>query len=300
MANLSSLTPITTTATALSSIVLVTPQQVVGYQPQNGFTNNSSSAQLYTNPALLFHYEGEQNVNLESDITDHYIEDNTAIQDQITQRPETITTHGFIGELNDVAPIGSQFIQSLQSKLTVIGSYSPQLTIDALIAYNEAFQAYQIVANAVTSAVSSWATISSGFSNGENVIGNNGLVNPVTGPASSFAFNLTQNRQQLAFQQFYGYWSSRTLFTVQTPWAVFQNMAIQRLRAIQDAETNMITDFEITFKRIRLAKLITIGSTSQSIKDSPADAQSATPIQNSSSPSVAPVSFDGAILGSFA
>lgn len=291
MANLQSLAPITTTATALSNIVLVTPQSVVGYQPQNGFTNKSSSKQLYSNPSLLFHYEGEQSVTIESDITDHYIEDNTAIQDQIARKPEIIMTHGFIGELNDVAPFGNTLIQTLKSKLTAISAYTPQLTIAALIAYNEAFLAYQIAANAVTSAVSTWATITG--SGGESVIGNQGLIKQN---------QFTQNKQQQMFQQFYGYWSSRTLFTVQTPWAVFQNMAIQRLRAIQDAETNQISDFEVTFKRLKLATLTTIGSTLSAIKDSPLDAQAATPIQNSSTPPQTPTSFNGngGILSSFA
>ena len=48
----------------------------------------------------------------------------------------------------------------------------------------------------------------------------------------------------------------RERFPVQTPWAVFQNMAILRLTATQDAETNVITDFEVTFKLIRMASTI--------------------------------------------
>lgn len=254
-ANLSSLTPITTTATALSNLVLVTPQSVVGYQPQNGFSYTTGS-QTYTNPALLFHYEGEQNVVLESDITDHFIENNTALQDQISLKPVMITTHGFIGELNDIAPIGNAIIQTLQAKLTTISAYTPELTIVADIAYNEAFQAYQVAASAVTSAVSAWGSLDNllvGGGYGENVIGNSGLANAVTGKNSSTIYNLMQTKQQLAFQQFYGYWYARTLFTVQTPWAVFQNMAIMRLRSIQESETQTISDFEITFKQINLA-----------------------------------------------
>lgn len=259
-ANLSSLSPITTTATSLSNLVLVSPQSVVGYQPQNSLITTSSQAKSFTNPALLFHYEGEQSVVIESDITDHYIEDNTAIQDQISIKPTVINVHGFIGELNDVAPIGNTLIQSLLSKLTIIGSYTPALSIIALNAYNQAFQAFQIAANAVNSAVSAWGSInnllgSGGY--GENVIGNNGLQ---VSQVNSTINRLTQNRQQLAFQQFYAYQQSRTLFTVQTPWAVFQNMAILHLRAVQDSETNVISDFEISFKQIRLATSIVLSN----------------------------------------
>lgn len=247
--SLSALSPITTAATSLSNLVLVSPQTTVGYQPQNPTDPNSPNRP----PALLFHYEGEQTVMLESDITDHYIEDNTAIQDQIAIKPETITTHGFIGELNDIAPPALAVLQKAAQKLTTISAYTPALSATAIIAYNEAFLLYQVAANAANSAISAWNSING--TGGESVVNSSGI-----------SIQSNQNRQQVAFQQFYGYWRSRTLFTVQTPWAVFQNMAIKSLRAIQDAETRVITDFEVTFKMIRTAATATtngIASTQQ-------------------------------------
>jgi hypothetical protein len=242
MPNLSSLSPITTAATALSNLILVSPQSTIGYQPQNPASPSGQTTQ--PPPSILFHYEGEQVVALESDITDHYIEDNTTIQDQWALKPETITTHGFIGELNDVAPGALAAIQAIADKLTIISAYTPVLSATALLAYNEAFQLYQVGLNAVNSAVAAWSSLSG--TGGESVISAQGI-----------SLQPNQNKQQIAFQQFYGYWRSRTLFTVQTPWAVFQNMAIKSLRAIQDAETRMITDFEVNFKMIRTAATVT-------------------------------------------
>lgn len=246
--NLSGIAPITTAATALSNLVLVTPQQTIGYQPQS-----AQGVQGTQPPALLFHYEGEQTVLLESDITDHFIEDNTAIQDQIAQKPEVITTHGFIGELNNVPPKALALVKQIADRLTVVSAYAPVLSATALIAYSEAFLLYQTAATVANTAVSAWNTITG--SGGENVIGTGGLggaFNAATGSISN-----SQNKQQVAFQQFYGYWKARTLFTVQTPWAVFQNMAIKSLRAIQDADSRVITDFEVTFKMIRTATTAT-------------------------------------------
>jgi hypothetical protein len=244
--NISGLSQITTAATSLSNLILVSPQKTIGYQPTP--INPVDGQPLQQPPALLFHYEGEQTVSLESDITDHYIEDNTALQDQISLRPEQITTHGFIGELNDVVPPLLAPIQVVADKLTTIGAYLPGLSETALLAYNEAFFLYQTAANAANSAVSAWNSITGvAGSGGESVIGSNGLTQQPN-----------QTKQQQAFQQFYGYWRNRTLFTVQTPWAVFQNMAIKNLRAIQDAQTNVITDFEVTFKMIRIATTQTL------------------------------------------
>lgn len=248
MPNLSSLAPITTSATALSNLVLVSPQQTIGYQPQNA--KGSTAKQP---PALVFNYEGEQTVSLESDITDHYVEDNTAIQDQVALRPEIITTHGFIGELNDVVPSALKPLNALAEKLTVISAYTPVLSETAILAYNEAFFLYQVAASVLNSGVSSWASING--TGGENVVDSNGLQTGVF-DATTGQISNNQSKQQIAFQQFYGYWRARTLFTVQTPWAVFQNMAIVSLRAIQDAETRVITDFEVRFKMIRFSNTL--------------------------------------------
>jgi len=231
--NLTALAPATTAATTLSNLILATPQENLGYQPQNPPTKDGVVAQ--TPPTLLFNYEGEQVVALESDITDHYIEDNTAIQDQVSLKPEIITTHGYIGELNDVVPKALRPLKLLADKLTVLTAYTPQLTETALIAYTQAFFAYQVASQAINAGVSAWSSI----------IGNNAAV---------------QTKQGAMFQQFYGYWRSRTLFTVQTPWGIFQDCAIQRLRAVQDAETRVITDFEVTFKKLRFAKTTSISA----------------------------------------
>lgn len=243
MGNISSFSQLTTAATSLSNLILVSPQKTIGYQPN---PLSMTGQPLQQPPALLFHYEGEQTAHIQSDITDHYVEDNTALQDQIALKPEEITTHGFIGELNNVPPAPLAIVQAVADKLTTIGAYLPTVSATALIAYNEAFQLYQIGANAVNSAVSAWNTVTGlgGATGGENVIGSSGQTTILP----------NQTKQQLMFQQFYGYWRMRTLFTVQTPWAIFKNMAIKDLIALQDAVTNTITDFNVTFKMIRFAQ----------------------------------------------
>lgn len=240
----SALTSITNVAQALGNLILVTPQSVVGYQPQTPNTVLNVGSPQYTQPAILFNYEGENTSQIESDITDHFVEDNTSVQDQISLKPVVITTQGFVGELNDVPP--NQFFRAAQvaaQKLTALGAYAPQLSATALIAYNEALFAYQLANSLKTSAVATWSSVSG--TGGTSVISGNGIqAQP------------NQTQQQKYYQQFYGYWSSRTLFTVQTPWAIFTDMAILKLRALQSAETNVITDFEITFKQIRYAKVL--------------------------------------------
>jgi hypothetical protein len=234
-------------------LISSSPGNTIGYQPtlQNGLPINP--------PAIIFQYEGEQTVTLDSDITDHWTENNSTIQDQIALHPEAISTHGFVGELTDAPP--NALLAALQiaaNTLTIIPGLAPQFTLAAIEQYNAALYAYQVAQNATNALVSAFSTVSG---SGEAVIGSNGISN-----ASGFngvgknTIASSQGKQQIYFQQFYGYRANRVLFTIQTPWAVFQNCAIKSLRAIQDAETKMVTDFEVTFKTIRFASTTTTGS----------------------------------------
>lgn len=226
---------------ALGNLVLVSPATTLGYQPLS--LPDSTGKTSPQGHSLIFHYEGENVAAIESDITDHPIETNSSIQDHVGLKPETITVHGFIGELNDVPPPGLDFLHMATQTLVPIGAFNPQLSVTAQEKYNEALYAYQTVANAANAAVGAFGLITQ--ANNSPIAGSDGIY--------KVGLGTQQNLQQRTYQQLYGYWYNRTLFNIQTPWAIFTNMAIKTMRAIQDAETSMITDFEITFKKVRYA-----------------------------------------------
>lgn len=232
---LGQLSTLPTTAASLGNLVLGLAQSlnknIVGVQPQDAPLPVNFVPNAQAN-AIIFDYEGEQSVTLESDITDHYVEDNSAIQDQIAIRPELITTHGYIGELNDILPASLQFLQTAAQSISYISGYAPSLSVTALNALNQATQAYNTANQLANLAVGTWKSIVGGKS---------------------------QNKQQEKFNQFYGYWQNRTLFTVQTPWNLFVNCAIKSLRAMQDENTQIVTDFEITFKVLRFSNTVIAG-----------------------------------------
>lgn len=288
MPNLNSLSSITTTATALSNLILVSPTTTIGYQPLNPPKSDGTPSNLPQKETLVFMYEGEQTALIESDITDHYIEDNSAIQDQIALRPEVITTRGFIGELNDIAPSFLKPLEIAADKLNVISSFTPELSTTAILAYDEAFFAYQLAASLANSAVSAWAGLTSLFGDTTGQVVDGSGVFTVGSP-------LIQNKQQNMFQQFYSYWRNRILFQVQTPWAVFNNMAIKSLRAIQDAETNTISDFEITFKMIRVASTTTNEGQLASLLGGRAGSQNSAISDNGTSPGGQDQSFSSSL-----
>ncbi len=219
MPDITSLVEAATAAKGLGNLLLVIPGQDAGIR-----------ADVPGSKSFLFHYEGENTATLDSDITDHFVEDNTALQDQIALKPILVNTEGFIGELNDIPPPFLAAIKTAIDRLTPIGPYTPQISVSAQIAYNRAAQAYAAAAAVANVGVSAWDTI---------------------------AGNGSQNLQQKAYSMFEGYWKQRALFTVQTPWAIFKNMAIKTLRAVQDQDTRMVTSFAITFKKMNFATTTT-------------------------------------------
>ncbi len=226
------------TLVGVSNVILVTKQATLsnglGYQTQTGPIANGFTGSVSPQPAFIFHYEGEQIGTLESDITDHYIEDNSNIHDHIAVKPIEISTHGFMGDLNNVVPPSLEAEQkTVMAILDNISAYNPALTVSALNAYNEAYQAYQIAANfAAQSGLNSYLP--------------------------SWMQGFEQTTQAQAFSYFLLAWQRRQLFTIQTPWNQLQNMAIKNLRAVQNEETNSFTDFQVTFKQLNFALPITI------------------------------------------
>lgn len=181
----------------------------------------------------VFDIVGRGAMDLTSDITDHYVEDNTAIQDQISIKPEKFTVSGIVAELVFTQPI-QQLQDAVVNPLPLFGPLLPQFTIgsEQIQAANEASTASQT--NAIVDTQSLY-----GFFNGN--VG-----------------SLSQTRQSKAFSYFYQLQRGRQLFSVETPWGIMNSMAIESVTAEQGEDSIYKSDFTITFKKIRFARTITV------------------------------------------
>jgi hypothetical protein len=210
----------------------------------------------------VFNAMGEAVANLSADITDHYTEDNKAIQDQIAIRPKRVTLKGYVGELIYNGPGGGpSTLNSLAQKLVGLTSFLPAITASAT-------QVQSLVSNPGT------ASFSSVLSTTSNIYG---LVQNVLG-----AFGATKN-QQNAYTYFKALMQSATLMSVQTPWEFMTNMAIESIIAIQPENSMWISDFAVTYKEIRIASAAsTIGpqSNASSGNGAPASVATTTSSQN--------------------
>lgn len=232
--NLDQISKFQTTAVSLGNVIMVTPDPNNYYKDQQSYIVDGDPTTIDTNDTFLFTYEGENTITLDADITDHYIENNSAIQDQIGIRPEIVTVQGYIGELNNAPEYQAlKVARTLAEKLYQVSAYTPALSIAALQAYNTAVQLTTSAVNLANNAISRW---------------NNPL-----GEVDGIAGNDPQNKQQVVFNKFYGWYKNRTFFTIQTPWQIMDNMVIKTLQATQSPDTRTITEFNITFKKMRFA-----------------------------------------------
>jgi hypothetical protein len=219
---------------------------------------------------FVFDAQSESQADLSADITDHYTENNQALQDHIAIRPKRITLRGYVGELvYDTAGTPPSTLQTVTQKLTTITAFLPQVSAAATQA--------QAAISGVNSAGGTLQSLAAAVPAAANIYG---LVQNAIGISSG-----TEKKQQAAYQYFASCMNTGILMGLQTPWEFLTNMAIERIVAIQAEDSIFITDFSVTFKQIRIAStqttLTPLGGTG-GIASNPQNAQGATAAQLSS------------------
>ena len=180
---------------------------------------------------FVFDIPKETRIDLKSESTDHFAEDNSSIQDHIAIRPNIITTGGFIGELKYEQDDPKSPITELAEKLVTINSYIPVLTnaAQSLRTGIQTAQAEKLSLETLGAATNSAVDIFSAYQ----------TLNP------------PDTEQAKAFNFFRAIRDARQLVAIDTPWGFFNNLVVDTITAIQPQESKSITDFNITLKEFR-------------------------------------------------
>lgn len=189
----------------------------------SAFLVSGSSAPAGVN-GFLFDILDDEEISLDSDITDSWTELNVSIQDHIALKPVKFTLRGFIGELNDIFDIQNNNLLNLPIALLPVAFLTPTWNAQDNQFYTELNNINQQAQTAISS-ITSLATV----------------FGQLTG---------APNRQQSAYNIFYNFWQNRILCTVQTPYGLLTNMAIESIRALQSGKSQYASDFSVTFKQI--------------------------------------------------
>lgn len=184
---------------------------------------------------FVFDICDDETIELDADITDHYVENGTAVQDHIALRPERVTVRGLVGEYRHIVDGNPTKLQKATKKLTTLASYLPPLS-DAASAIYKGLQGKNESA-ALTALTNS--TVSN--------IGNTAMDLY----KAYRNVNIPQTEQQKAFIFFEALRNNRSLFTIQTPFRYYTDMAVESLRTTQSGFSRDQSDFEVTFKKMR-------------------------------------------------
>ncbi|MFA5385866.1 MAG: phage baseplate protein [Eubacteriales bacterium] len=173
-----------------------------------------------------FRILGDEEETLETEITDNWLEDNTAIQDHAAMRPERYTVKGYMGEVYHDGE------STLDQALSVLSAFAN------LSGLSPAFS---------TKATQAIANISSTYNKINNVLDKaQSIYDIFTGRDTA------ETEQQKAYNWFVGLRNSRTLCSVQTPWNLYSSMMIERLGILQRDDNKYVSEFAITFKKVNI------------------------------------------------
>lgn len=172
---------------------------------------------------------GEQTLTMASDVTDHYVESNTAYQDQISQKPIVYTIQGEVGELvyYEKDSIQTQ-VGYVSEKLSKIVSFAPSIS-----------RCFQQVSDKALK-IAGW------IDTADNLI------------TRLDKLEVTQTQQQKAYLALIALRNARAPININTPWSDLSNYVITDIKLTQPKETKDKTLISITLKEFRETTLTTV------------------------------------------
>ena len=209
----------------------------VGVSAQDTDNNKNNKTGLYFDVIM------EHSVSIQNQITDNYLENNTAIQDHIAKSPIVVSLRGLSGELVFTppskaltflydtvnAPLKSRFTNNrvATDKLTVIPALLPP------------------VDNITQQAKNAVQYVESSVNRYKKIV-----------EVQNFKQEYRETRLAQIYNDLINLRNSNTLLIVDTPYSSFGDMAIQSI-TLRQGNQNYITDIELTLKQINYAEVKT-------------------------------------------
>lgn len=187
--------------------------------------------------AVYFDVIQEHSINLTSQITDNWLENNTVINDHIANNPTVINLRGLSGEvvyvpsttngiLRDLYNTADSFFKNTAIKTDKLGIIAQLLPpVDNIT---------QRAKNAITYVEASANRYTSIIEN---------FLNPT----------IKQSRLKTIYQKLSGIRENKIPLIVQTPYDTFDNMYIQSI-TLRQGNLNFITDIEVSLKQVNFTE----------------------------------------------
>lgn len=184
--------------------------------------------------SFAFDYRETEEEALESEIPDHWLEDNTAAHDHIAVKPVRVTLSGYVGEL--VMPAST-----LKTLLGALTAATNALSILPVFLGQQTAGNQQAIAQAISQAQSVVVQVGQTIARAAQLA--NLLQGLLSGPS--------RNKQQQAFLQLKAYWQAGIIFTVVTPFETLTNMAIESIRVVSPEDSKDWSRYVVRMKQLQ-------------------------------------------------
>lgn len=191
-----------------------------------------------------FHLPESEQIKLQSEITDHYTDSNTVIQDHVARKPVYITLRGLQGD----------FFYSVNKIEDTLALVVPTMTLCK--------QFIPKISNATVQTKLKWAKYQKSLETAKEANKKMSLLDKTKEGWQTLngvdLFRLFQevyklkSAQTRAFFYLEAMWQSNKPFTVETTWRRYDNAMIENLIVLRDKNAD-ITDFTVTFKIMNFA-----------------------------------------------
>lgn len=181
-----------------------------------------------------FHCPMREEIEMASEATDHYLDNNNPVQDHIIQKPVIINLQGFQGDYFYSVNQIEDTLALITPTLSLVKQFLPELTeatkqIKATSFFNKT-NSYKLVDGVLTTSIQNDVNFVDLFRIFQDL------------------YKLT-SAQTRAFFFLEALWRSKALMTVETTWKRYDNMVITNVKPIRDENLD-ITDFRVSFKQI--------------------------------------------------
>ena len=200
-----------------------------------------------------FHIPTREQAKLENEVTDHYVDTNSAVQDHIACKPVQITLTGLQGDyfysVNEI----EDMLANVTPTLSLVKQFVPKLSA-ATIQAKQGWLNYQNTINT-----------GGGIGENQNIDPSKTLTENTTLASKAGVlwnslngvdlFKLFQNLYKLKSAQTRAYLffealrKSRAVFSVECSWRSYQNMTVTQVTALRDENAD-ITDITVALKQI--------------------------------------------------
>lgn len=196
--------------------------------------------------SLIFSTIESHNLNIQSNITDYWLEDHTAIQESIGLQPIQISLSGLVGEIEHLN--GSSWGDNLIGKLNQLSQEKLGFTLTNKL-------------SAISSLIPQVDNYTQLAKNALKTV--EGVYKNIKGKINKFFGNKTELKQTQRAKWLIDAWQTKTALKVTTPFGQFHDMYILSAPIVQE-QTNTISKITVTLKQLRFANE-TSNTTSNSV-----------------------------------